>query len=369
MVSLTSLTVAYILGVASASPFARQSATCNPNFEGAGVSIVAGDSEWDVSPIVVRTAFKKDGGVFPPNSTAEWEINQSDLVVDVCLSGASTTPGGSEFAVGCLIKSVLTGLCATLEMGVEFLRPAECDDAHPVAAETFAFWTATNASKYMDSIWRLMNVMNAELDLKFPETVKMKDNKAEDVHPTLEEREKEAEVDGNAGHRESNTACCVEINLNIRQRLERCTVLHILLLILAFNLKKSQRHRSSRAARAQAGPLIGSRLDMFAHTFNNGGGTPEVTVDAACAGSLEEYAVGVGMSTFGNDLTGIKSKNFDTFRVLMTPPDAAGNTVFCGVACFFGLWWMTHGTLKARRFESARDPVDGERAVCRRCNV
>ncbi|KAJ7629912.1 hypothetical protein B0H17DRAFT_1283921 [Mycena rosella] len=100
MLSLTSLTVACILGVASVSPFVRQSDTCNPNFEGAGVSIIADDSEWDVSPVVVGTALKKEGGIFPPDSTAKWyveqtgsadpqptsssrAINQNDLIVDV----------------------------------------------------------------------------------------------------------------------------------------------------------------------------------------------------------------------------------------------------------------------------------------------
>ncbi|KAJ7705574.1 hypothetical protein B0H17DRAFT_1193230 [Mycena rosella] len=187
MFSLASLTVACILGVAAATPFARQSAMCNPNLEGAGVSIITpGDTEWYVSPVVAGTALKKDGGGFPPNATAEWHVEQTGsanpttyivkaisnngLVADVvngqltleeidsskqsqlweinckqCFSGASSTPGGGEFAVGCLIKSVPTGLCATLEMGSEFLGLGECDNEHPVVAETFNFWTATNA--------------------------------------------------------------------------------------------------------------------------------------------------------------------------------------------------------------------------------
>ncbi|KAJ7683211.1 hypothetical protein B0H17DRAFT_1137896 [Mycena rosella] len=129
-------------------------------------------------------------GDLQPQFRGCWAINQSNLVVDVvngkltleetdsskqtqlweidyqqCFSGTSTPPGGGEFAVGCLIKSVSTGLCA-LEMGSEFLGLAE-SDAHPVAAETFTFWTTTS------TIWRLINVMNVELNPEFPETFKM----------------------------------------------------------------------------------------------------------------------------------------------------------------------------------------------------
>ncbi|KAF7369218.1 hypothetical protein MVEN_00249400 [Mycena venus] len=181
MFSLASITIACILSVVSGTPLARQ-ATCSPNFEGAGVSIVTGDVEWTVSPVVAGTPLKKDGAPFPPNSTANWHVEQTgsanptyivkaisnnELVVDVvdseltleqidsskqtqiweiqcnqCLSGASSTPGGGEFASGCSIKSVPSGLCATLEMGSEFLGLTDCN---PVVAQTFNFWTATSA--------------------------------------------------------------------------------------------------------------------------------------------------------------------------------------------------------------------------------
>lgn len=78
MFSLATLTVACILGVVSTTPLAtRQTATCNPNFEGAGVSIIAGDTEWGVSPVVAGTLLKKDVGTFPPNATAQWHVEQS----------------------------------------------------------------------------------------------------------------------------------------------------------------------------------------------------------------------------------------------------------------------------------------------------
>ncbi|KAJ7677997.1 hypothetical protein DFH06DRAFT_1291353 [Mycena polygramma] len=180
MFSFASLTVACLLAVASATPLARQS-TCSPNFEGAGVSIVAGDTEWGVSPVVAGTALKKDVGTFPPNATAQWHVEQTGsssatyivkaitnngLVVDLadglltleninstkqtqiwdidckqCTPGASSGPG-AKYAAGCAIKSAPSGLCVTLEMGSEFFGLTECN---PVVAQTFDFWTATSA--------------------------------------------------------------------------------------------------------------------------------------------------------------------------------------------------------------------------------
>jgi hypothetical protein len=78
MFSLTFLTLASILCVVSATPLAtRQSATCSPNFEGAGVSIIAGETEWGVSPVVAGTPLKRDLGTFPLNATAEWHVQQT----------------------------------------------------------------------------------------------------------------------------------------------------------------------------------------------------------------------------------------------------------------------------------------------------
>ncbi|KAJ7472402.1 hypothetical protein B0H11DRAFT_2038874 [Mycena galericulata] len=183
MFSLATLTIACVLGAVSATPMVtRQSATCSPNFEGVGVSIIAGETEWGVSPVVAGTPLKKDLGTFPLNATAEWHVEQTgsanatyivkaitnnDLVVDVvngqltleeidstqqsqifeidckqCISGASSTPGGGEFAIGCAIKSVPSGLCVTLEMGSEFIGVTDCTG---VVAETFDFWTPTSA--------------------------------------------------------------------------------------------------------------------------------------------------------------------------------------------------------------------------------
>ncbi|KAJ7176757.1 hypothetical protein C8R46DRAFT_1213337 [Mycena filopes] len=183
MLSLTSLTtVACILGLVSGTPIARQATSCSPNFEGAGVSIIAGETEWGVSPVVAGTPLKRDLGTFPLNATAEWHVEQTgsatpnyivkaisnnELVVDVvgglltleqidaskqtqvweieckqCFPGASSTPDGGKFAAGCAIKSVASGLCAQLEMGAEFIGVSPCN---PVVAQTYDFWTATTA--------------------------------------------------------------------------------------------------------------------------------------------------------------------------------------------------------------------------------
>ncbi|KAJ7220625.1 hypothetical protein GGX14DRAFT_675394 [Mycena pura] len=183
MFSLASVTLACLLGVVSASPLApRQGTTCNPNFEGAGVSIIAGQTEWGVSPVAAGTPLKRDLGTFPLNATAEWHVEQTGAanptyivkaisnnqeVVDVvngrltledisstaktqiweidckqCVQGASSTPGGGKFAAGCAIRSAPSGLCVQLEMGSEFIALAECSG---VVAQTYDFWTATSA--------------------------------------------------------------------------------------------------------------------------------------------------------------------------------------------------------------------------------
>ncbi|KAJ7621293.1 hypothetical protein FB45DRAFT_928879 [Roridomyces roridus] len=185
MLSLTTVTLAGLLAVASAKPLAARQATttCNPNFEGAGVSIIAVDVEWGVSTVVAGTLLQDDVGTFPPNATANWHVQQTgsfnpttyiikpisdnNLAVDVvhrqltledvdgskqsqlweiecqqCFPGAST-PGGGEYAVGCAIKSVPTGFCATLEMGSPLL--AVLGPCTGVVAERFDFWTATGA--------------------------------------------------------------------------------------------------------------------------------------------------------------------------------------------------------------------------------
>ncbi|KAJ7088707.1 hypothetical protein C8R44DRAFT_892762 [Mycena epipterygia] len=100
--------IAAISGLVSATPLdqlPRQTARCNPNFEGAGVSIIAGGVEWGVSPVVAGTVLNRDLGTFPLNATAEWhvqqtgafpttyivkEINHNDLVVDIGTDGLLT---------------------------------------------------------------------------------------------------------------------------------------------------------------------------------------------------------------------------------------------------------------------------------------
>jgi hypothetical protein len=80
MFSLATLTAVCVLGAVtvSATPVARQAPTCSPNFEGAAVSIIANQVEWDVSPVVAGTPLKKDvTGTFPLNATAEWHVEQT----------------------------------------------------------------------------------------------------------------------------------------------------------------------------------------------------------------------------------------------------------------------------------------------------
>ncbi|KAJ7120638.1 hypothetical protein C8R46DRAFT_1137248 [Mycena filopes] len=188
MFSLNSLTtVACILGVVSGTPMARQATGCSPNFEGAGVSIISGESEWGVSPVAAGTQLKKkDLGTIPLNATAEWHVEQTgldigspfptyivkaitnnELVVEAlgsagltlepidlsldqqiweihctqCFPGASSTPGGGKFAAGCAIQSFASGHCVELETG--FIGFSPCLPG--ISAQSFDFWTATTA--------------------------------------------------------------------------------------------------------------------------------------------------------------------------------------------------------------------------------
>jgi hypothetical protein len=69
--------IAAMSGIVSATPAPRQSALCNPNFEGAGVSIIDVGVEWGVSPVVVGTLLDRTLGGFPLNATAEWRVQQT----------------------------------------------------------------------------------------------------------------------------------------------------------------------------------------------------------------------------------------------------------------------------------------------------
>ncbi|KAJ7865537.1 hypothetical protein B0H13DRAFT_1898467 [Mycena leptocephala] len=173
MLSLASLTaVACIIGAVSATPLARQ-ATCSPNFEGAPVSIMSGAREWGVWPVLAGTLLESDIGT-------AWHVEQTgsanptfiikaitgdnSLVVDVvnglltleeidsrkqtqnweiecnqCNPGASSSPSGGEFAVGCAIKSIPSGLCVQLEHTTDIIGLGQCSGA---PSETFDFWTA-----------------------------------------------------------------------------------------------------------------------------------------------------------------------------------------------------------------------------------
>ncbi|KAJ6587459.1 hypothetical protein DFH09DRAFT_1307688 [Mycena vulgaris] len=156
-------------------------ATCSPNLEGAGVSVVAGDAEWGVSALAPGTFLKKALYKYRPNTTADWhvqqtgsspatyfirEINHDNLAVSLdntgtlmlakadpanasqlwtitcshCLPGAASYPIGGKFAAGCSIKSVANGLCAEVEHGGEEFYLTGCN---PVIAQTYDLWTAT----------------------------------------------------------------------------------------------------------------------------------------------------------------------------------------------------------------------------------
>ncbi|KAJ6598227.1 hypothetical protein DFH09DRAFT_1131309 [Mycena vulgaris] len=176
--SLLTACMVAISGLASATPVAP--VQCNPNFEGAGVSIIDTGVEWGVSPAVAGTVLDRTLGGFPLNATAEWhveqtgavpttyivkEIHHNDLVVDIgvdglltleeidaskptqiweiscnqCAHGASSTPGG-EFASGCTITSAANGLCARVEPAGVNLGTGPCGSS---VLQRFDFWTAT----------------------------------------------------------------------------------------------------------------------------------------------------------------------------------------------------------------------------------
>ncbi|KAJ7474924.1 hypothetical protein FB451DRAFT_1366939 [Mycena latifolia] len=180
MFPLASFTLVSILGTVSAARVQIRQSTCSPNFEGAGVSIVAGDTEWGVSSLVPGTQLKKELYKYRPNTTADWhvqqtgespprytvrEINHNELGVGIassllamvktnpsdasqlweitcahCLPGASSSPHGGMFAAGCSIKSVPNNLCAEVERDGDAFFLEECN---PVVAQTYDFWTAT----------------------------------------------------------------------------------------------------------------------------------------------------------------------------------------------------------------------------------
>ncbi|KAJ7489174.1 hypothetical protein FB451DRAFT_1223964 [Mycena latifolia] len=164
------------------SPTTRQ-AQCNPNFEGAGVSIVIGQRDIKVAPPVAGTLLvATNNGVV--NQTAEWhvqqtgafptsyiikEISHNDLVIDInpdgllileeidsskptqiwdivcdqCLPGASSTPGGGDFASGCSIISPQSDSCVHLgPVGAAAINFGIGECANSIS-QRFDFWTAT----------------------------------------------------------------------------------------------------------------------------------------------------------------------------------------------------------------------------------
>ncbi|KAJ7489170.1 hypothetical protein FB451DRAFT_1522580 [Mycena latifolia] len=176
--SLLATCMVAMSGLVVATPAPRQ-VQCNPNFEGAGVSIVDVNIDWQATPPVAGTLLTLSGDG-PVNRTAEWhveqtgatpttyiikEISHNNLVVDIsadglltleeidsskptqiweiicgqCLPGASSTPGGGEFANACRIVSPPSGACVQLEPGVNL----GIDECKGTAIQRFAFWTAT----------------------------------------------------------------------------------------------------------------------------------------------------------------------------------------------------------------------------------
>lgn len=67
--------------------------------------------------------------------TQNWEIECNQ-----CNPGASSSPGGGEFAVGCSVKSIPSGLCVQLEHTTDIIGLGQCSGA---PSETFDFWTTT----------------------------------------------------------------------------------------------------------------------------------------------------------------------------------------------------------------------------------
>lgn len=72
--------IASMLGSISATLVAhasRQTVQCNPNFEGAGVSIIDNGVEWGVPQAAAGTVLERNLGSFPLNATAEWHVQQT----------------------------------------------------------------------------------------------------------------------------------------------------------------------------------------------------------------------------------------------------------------------------------------------------
>ncbi|KAK7050515.1 hypothetical protein R3P38DRAFT_2865590, partial [Favolaschia claudopus] len=175
MLSASTILLSFGLLVA-ATPAPR--ASCSPNLEGAGVSIIAGSVEWSVSSPVAGTLL---GHNAESKATAEWhvqqtgttpatyfvkDINNNQLVVgigadgvlaleqidsskstqtwaiscDSCSSGASSIPQGGEFATGCKIISTSSGLCAEVQHAGAHISQSQCAAA---VAQSWDFWTAT----------------------------------------------------------------------------------------------------------------------------------------------------------------------------------------------------------------------------------
>ncbi|KAK7052156.1 hypothetical protein R3P38DRAFT_2858876 [Favolaschia claudopus] len=174
MLSASTILLSFGLLVA-ATPAPR--ASCSPNLEGAGVSIIAGSVEWSVSSPVAGTLL---GHNAESKATAEWhvqqtgttpatyfvkDINNNQLVVgigadglltledidsskstqmwaiscDSCSSGASSGPG-DEYASGCKIISASTGSCAEVQHAGAHISTSRCAAA---VAQSWDLWTAT----------------------------------------------------------------------------------------------------------------------------------------------------------------------------------------------------------------------------------
>ncbi|KAJ7325533.1 hypothetical protein DFH08DRAFT_817202 [Mycena albidolilacea] len=198
--------------VVSGTPLARQAqALYNPNFEGAGDSIILGSNEWGVSPAVAGTVLDRTPGLgsgLPLNRMAKWHVEQTGEInqrprgrhqrgqavgprrVDptkayvllillllvpesehmltrlnirtqiweincrACLPDAST-PDGGEFGTGCKIVSAVSGLCVKVEPAGVTMGMEECATT---AFQSWGFWTATaesSCNRKVQSSWVL----------------------------------------------------------------------------------------------------------------------------------------------------------------------------------------------------------------------
>ncbi|KAJ7100768.1 hypothetical protein B0H15DRAFT_460589 [Mycena belliarum] len=182
----TSLLATCILALSTfvaATPSPRQP-QCNPDFEGAPVTITIGNRGVKVAPpragqLLVATVPITPGqgsGNFVVTQTSPRastylinEVKFTDLVIDVtdaglldleergpsptqvweitcdeCRPGASTTPGGGKWGSGCSIASAQTGQCVHIQPSGNPLINFGVGECADTADQSFDFWTKTD---------------------------------------------------------------------------------------------------------------------------------------------------------------------------------------------------------------------------------